>query len=114
MGREGRECREGREGRECRVGRELPASSGSSRYAFGACDVSTRRVLPPDRDGPRFRITRLFRVGAVMKAEVIGSEDTHSDAMRRVFAEPTRTMAVDRRGDIYADNHQPILMPELR
>lgn len=66
-----------------------------------------KRVLPPDRDGPRFRITRLFRRGAVMKAEVIASEDTPADAMRRVFAESTRAMAVDRRGEIYADNHKP-------
>ncbi len=68
----------------------------------------SRRVLPSDRDGPRFRIVRLWRAGSVMKAEVIGSEESPSEAIRRTFAEQGRVMAVDRRGDVYTDNHNKI------
>ena len=69
---------------------------------------SPRRVLKPDANGPRFRIVRLWKVGTAIKAESIGKEETPADAMRAAFAEPFRAMAVDRRGDIYADNHRDI------
>jgi len=69
---------------------------------------SRRRVLPPDANGPRFRIVRLWTIGTVTKAEVIDSAETPSESMIRVFAEPFRTLAVDRRGDVYTDNHKPI------
>lgn len=70
--------------------------------------MTIRRVLPSDREGPRFRITRLVRIGETLKAEVIGSAESPWEAMQRAFNEVERTVAVDRRGDIYADNHQPI------
>ncbi len=69
---------------------------------------SKRRVLPSDANGPRFRIVRLWKVGTVTKAEVVGSAEAPSEAVDRTFTEPFRAMAVDRRGDIYADNHRDI------
>ena len=68
--------------------------------------MNTRRVLQSDRDGPRFRIVRLYRVDAVTKAEVIGSADAPWEAMQRAFAEIGHVLAVDRRGEVYVDNHQ--------
>lgn len=69
--------------------------------------MSTRRVLPSDANGPRFRIVRLWRVGTQTKAERIGDEDTPAQCMHRIFIEGGHVIAVDRRGDIYADNHRP-------
>jgi hypothetical protein len=69
---------------------------------------SKQRVLPPDRDGPRFRLVRLWRVGDVIKAEAIGTAETPAECLQRVFSEEGRVLAVDRRGDAYADNHKPI------
>lgn len=64
-----------------------------------------RRALPQDPDGPRFRLAHIYVKANEKRIEVFGSEETPSDAMRRVHGERTRTVAVDRRGYIYADNH---------
>lgn len=64
-----------------------------------------RRALRQAPDGPRFRIARIYIRDNEKRIEVFGSEDTPADAMRRVHAETQRTVAVDRRGYIYADNH---------
>lgn len=70
--------------------------------------MSPRRVLPPAPDGDRFRIVRMWRVNGRIKAEIIHGVDQPSHAIMAAFGEPMRTIAVDRRGDIYADNHKPI------
>lgn len=67
-----------------------------------------RRALPQAPNGPRFRIARVLVVGNEKRITVFGEEDTPSDAQRRVFAETGRVMAIDRRGYIYVDNHEPI------
>lgn len=64
-----------------------------------------RRALPQAPDGPRFRIARVYIRNNEKRIEVYGNEETPSDAMRRVHGETTRTVAVDRRGYIFADNH---------
>lgn len=70
--------------------------------------MKSRRVLQPDRDGPRFRIVRIWRVNGRTQAEIIHGVDEPKLAMMAAFGEPMRTLAVDRRGDIYVDNHKPI------
>jgi hypothetical protein len=70
--------------------------------------MSKTKVFLRDETAPRFRIARMFRVGEKVEIEMIGSEETPSEAMQRVFSEPGRVVAVDRRGDIYVDNHEPI------
>ncbi len=67
-----------------------------------------RRVLQPAPDGPRFRLVRIWRVHGRMQAEAIGGVGEPKYAIMAAFGEPMRTLAVDRRGDIYADNHRPI------
>ncbi len=69
--------------------------------------MSRKRVLPADADGPRFRMVRLWKVNGAMKGEMVGAADTPSEATNRTHAGPGHLIAVDRRGDIYADNHQP-------
>jgi hypothetical protein len=64
-----------------------------------------RRALPQAPDGPRFRIARIYVKNNEKRIEVFDSEDTPGDAVRRIHRESKRTVAVDRRGYIYVDNH---------
>lgn len=75
--------------------------------------MSRRKMLPIAPDGPRFRIVQLWRVGSPhrIQAEIVGSEDTPDAATKRIFSECGHVIAVDRRGDIYADNHKPTQEP---
>ncbi len=69
--------------------------------------MKSRRVLKAAADGPRFRMVRLWKVQGAMKGELIGAADTPSEAVQLAHNGPGHVIAVDRRGDIYADNNQP-------
>lgn len=63
------------------------------------------KALPADANGPRFRIVRVCHIAGEKRVVMLGSADTPGEAMTSVFAEPGWALAIDRRGDVFADNH---------